>query len=80
MYVIYYTKIILIYKKAELLEAVRRRRKIQDDDDSFDMDNEDLGLPRSPSMHSPTIATGNDLRLSKVRLYSLNGFLSNLFL
>ncbi|CAI6363547.1 unnamed protein product [Macrosiphum euphorbiae] len=51
--------------QAELLEAVRRRRKIQDDDDSFDMDNEDLGLPRSPSMHSPTIATGNDLRLSK---------------
>ncbi|XP_060851984.1 uncharacterized protein LOC132930244 [Rhopalosiphum padi] len=49
--------------QAELLEAVRRRRKIQDDDDSFD--NEDLGLPRSPSMHSPTIATGNDLRLSK---------------
>lgn len=27
----------------------------------------DDGLPRSPSMHSPTIATGNDLLLSKVR-------------
>ncbi|XP_050434261.1 uncharacterized protein LOC126841707 [Adelges cooleyi] len=46
--------------QAELLEAVRRRRpKVQDDDDVDD------GLPRSPSMHSPTIATGNDLLLSK---------------
>ncbi|XP_050546640.1 uncharacterized protein LOC126908523 [Daktulosphaira vitifoliae] len=51
--------------QAELLEAVRRRRKLQDDDDSDDVDEEDLGLPRSPSMHSPTIATGNDLLLSK---------------
>lgn len=51
--------------QAELLAAVRRRRKIQDDDDSDDVDEEDLGLPRSPSMHSPTIATGNDLLLSK---------------
>jgi len=56
-------------KKAELLAAVRRRRKIQNDDDSDDVDEEDLGLPRSPSMHSPTIATGNDLLLSKVRFY-----------
>lgn len=56
----------IIFKKAELLEAVRRRRKIQNDDDSDDVDEEDLGLPRSPSMHSPTIATGNDLLLSKV--------------
>ncbi|XP_025406882.1 uncharacterized protein LOC112680873 [Sipha flava] len=51
--------------QAELLEAVRRRRKVQDDDDSDDVDEEDLGLPRSPSMHSPTIAAGNDLLLSK---------------
>lgn len=52
------------HKKAELQEKLRRRRKIQNDDDSDDVDD---GLPRSPSMHSPTIATGNDLLLSKVR-------------
>lgn len=65
------SNVLFVLKQAELLAAVRRRRKIQDDDDSDDVDEEDLGLPRSPSMHSPTIATGNDLLLSKVSFYKL---------
>lgn len=78
----YYCLILIYYlyllKKAELLEAVRRRRKVQNDDDSDDIDEDDLGLPRSPSMHSPTITTGHDLLLSKVTCNS-NIFLFHLF-
>lgn len=50
---------IYIFFKEELKKAIRRRKKIRDDEDSDDVD-EGLGLPRSPSMHSPIIATGND--------------------
>lgn len=46
--------------QAELLDAVRRRRAR---DENTSDDEEDLGLPRSPSSNSPTTA---DVLLEKV--------------
>lgn len=60
LFLINIDKIIIFFlKKEELKKAISRRKKLRDDEDSDDVD-EGLGLPRSPSMHSPIIATGND--------------------